>query len=522
LDDRSKTSLATRFTAFGLLILAGIVAFLAIDDYGLNFDENLQRINNGQVNWNYVIGVDRKTLPISFSRYYGPFFELILYAAEALNPSWDIRTVFLVRHAATFALFGLAGLAFFATLASRFNLLVGLCATLMVFAAPRMFGDSFHNSKDIVFLGFAVIEAYFLWLAIQRQRLAFLIAHSIVLGFAFSVRVLGIGFIASSLLIVPWATVGSGYRKAAAGLLVLLVSSATTYLCWPVLWDDPAHLIRAFEEMGAFRFNNFVLFGGERIRAPDLPVSYLPTWIAISTPPLTLLLSFLGLAFFFRDGFEALRRGPRDRRLCFDAAMLGNGYLFLGLILWLKPVVYDGWRHVFFVFPFLVYFGAYALFRMIGHASALLRWVGRTAGIAGAVVTVYASVVLHPHQNVYFNFLAGPTLGAVQRRYEIDYWGVSARQALERVLRSCPGRVVVATRERPILENSLILPAEQAARIRYSPTAVKADFQIQMYRDGVMPDLRDHPTLSVMVDGATLIGVRVLDGSCFHANRGGL
>jgi hypothetical protein len=41
-----------------------------------------------------------------------------------------------------------------------------------------------------------------------------------------------------------------------------------------------------------------------------------------------------------------------------------------------------------------------------------------------------------------------------------------------------------------------------------------------MYRDGNQPDLRDHPTLSVMVDRATLIGVRVLDGSCFHAKRG--
>ena len=517
--DRSTTPRSTLLIALGLLVLGCIVAFFALDDYGLNFDENSQRLNNGRVNWNYVIGVDRKTLPGSFERYHGPFFELILYAAEALHPTWDVRTVFLVRHAATFALFGVAGLAFFSTLASRFHPLVGLCVASMVFAAPRMFGDSFHNSKDIVFLGFAVLEAYFLWLAIQRQSFPFLLAHSIVLGFAFSVRVLGVAFIVSSLLIVPWATVGSGVRKAAAGGVVLLISLATTYACWPVLWDSPAHLVLAFDEMVAFPWNNIVLFGGERIRAHDLPVSYLPTWIVLTTPPLTLLLSFLGLALFLRDAFETLRRAPSDRVFIFDVAMLGNGYVLLAVILWRKPVVYDGWRHVFFVFPFIAYFAAYALARLVDHSSAALRWGGRVAGITAAVTTIHGSVAMHPHQNVYFNFLAGPTLGVVQQKYELDYWGVSARHALEKVLAACPGPVVVAIRELPIRENSFILPADQAARLRYVPTAAKADFHIHLYRDGALPDSRDDPDLSVIVDGATLIGVRVLEGSCQRARH---
>jgi hypothetical protein len=259
------------------------------------------------------------------------------------------------------------------------------------------------------------------------------------------------------------------------------------------------------------------LFGGNRIRAHDLPVSYLPTWIAITTPPLTLLFSVLGLLIFFRDALPTLRRDPSNRVLCFDVAMLGNGYLALAAILWLEPVVYDGWRHVFFVFPFIAYFAAYALARLVDHSSAALRWGGRGAGITAAVATVLASVALHPHQNVYFNFLAGPNLGAVQQKYEIDYWGVAARQALERVLASCPGEVIVATPELPIKENRFILPADQAARLRYVSTAANGDFHIHLYRDGVLPDPDDHPDLSVRVDGATLIGVRVLEGSCFHA-----
>jgi hypothetical protein len=504
--------------ALGLLLLGALVGALALDDYGLGFDENTQRLKIGRVNWNYLTGADRQTLPVSFERHYGPFFELILYAPEALNPSWNVRTVFRVRHALTFAMFGAAGLAFFAMLASRFGLLAGLCTSLMVFAAPRLFGDSFHNSKDIAFLAFAVLQASLLWAAIQRQSLPLLVAHAAGLGFAFSVRVLGIAFIATSLLIVPMATAGSPRRRIAAGLIVLLVSLATTFACWPVLWDSPAHLARAFGEMVAFPWNNFVLFGGARIRAHDLPVSYLPTWIALTTPPLTSLLSLLGLACFLFDASRVLRRDPTNRVFLFDAAMFASGYLVLAVILWRKPVVYDGWRHLFFVFPFIAYFAGYALARAVRQGSALLRWAGAIAGAAAALASVQACLALHPYQNVYFNFLAGPSLGEVQKKYELDYWGVAARHALSKVLAACSGPVVVATRELPIRENSFILPADQAARLRYVSDE-PADFHIHLYRDGELPDFRDHPDLSVVVDGAVLIGVRVLQGSCFHAEQ---
>ena len=36
----------------------------------------------------------------------------------------------------------------------------------------------------------------------------------------------------------------------------------------------------------------------------------------------------------------------------------------------------------------------------------------------------------HPHQNVYFNFLAGKD---VYKKYEVDYWGLSNRKFLENV-----------------------------------------------------------------------------------------
>jgi hypothetical protein len=55
--------------ALGLLLLGALVGALALDDYGLGFDENTQRLKIGRVNWNYLTGADRQTLPVSVERH---------------------------------------------------------------------------------------------------------------------------------------------------------------------------------------------------------------------------------------------------------------------------------------------------------------------------------------------------------------------------------------------------------------------------------------------------------------------
>ena len=45
----------------------------------------------------------------------------------------------------------------------------------------------------------------------------------------------------------------------------------------------------------------------------------------------------------------------------------------------------------------------------------------------------FAMIKDHPHQNVYFNFLAGKD---IQTKFELDYWGLSNKQALEYILKN--------------------------------------------------------------------------------------
>ena len=85
----------------------------------------------------------------------------------------------------------------------------------------------------------------------------------------------------------------------------------------------------------------------------------------------------------------------------------------------------------------------------------------------------------HPFQNVYFNFLAGNN---VEKKFEIDYWGLSNKQAFEYILENEEGKKINIGSAGPIsLENSKkILNKEDRDRINITENN-KADYIIDNY-----------------------------------------
>jgi len=55
----------------------------------------------------------------------------------------------------------------------------------------------------------------------------------------------------------------------------------------------------------------------------------------------------------------------------------------------------------------------------------------------------------HSLQNIYFNRLAGSNLTEIRRRFEMDYWGLSQRKALERLLEIDPSSATAKDRLAP-------------------------------------------------------------------------
>ena len=93
----------------------------------------------------------------------------------------------------------------------------------------------------------------------------------------------------------------------------------------------------------------------------------------------------------------------------------------------------------------------------------------------GLITTLTAMVALHPHQQVYFNGLVDTkTPGALANQYDMDYWWIARRQAVEYLLARYPNdalRVYLAS----VKPNTLILPKNDRERIAFSPSH-EADF----------------------------------------------
>jgi hypothetical protein len=96
-----------------------------------------------------------------------------------------------------------------------------------------------------------------------------------------------------------------------------------------------------------------------------------------------------------------------------------------------RPPMYNGIRHFVFVLPPLAVLGALMGARLIATAWERARWLGAAASLAvlaGVALPVVDMARVHPYEYTDFNQLAGG-VGGARRRYMLDYWGLSFKQA---------------------------------------------------------------------------------------------
>ena len=121
--------------------------------------------------------------------------------------------------------------------------------------------------------------------------------------------------------------------------------------------------------MGSFPWHGIMIFMGDLIRPEHIPWYYLPVWMLISIPFIYTVLFLYGCLFFigkiFKSGLNIYRT---------------YSFIFIALVFVLAPVlavilfgsvVYDGWRHLYFVYaPFVIVsgFGAAVLLKKISNS----------------------------------------------------------------------------------------------------------------------------------------------------------
>ena len=488
-----------------LFALAGVIV---LDDYGVGWDELIQR-NITATNLDYIRGDQDARLVHAADRYYGIAFELPLLLAERGLGLDDIRNALLARHLLTH-LFFLAGGFFAALLIYRLfgSKWLALFALLLFLLHPRLYAHSFFNSKDIPALSMLMIALYLTHRAFRRDTIGAFLLCGVGVALAMNLRLMGAMLFPAVLALrgcdLWYASrdrdqdkdgAGAGRRRIllTAGAF-LLAGAGTLYATTPYLWYDPLALPDAFAAFAHHTNNSFQLFQGEIFHASALPARYLPTWIAISTPPGVLLLSLAGAAAVCGRGLVRPGAALRNTRLRFGLLLAGCFTLPLLAVIALEAHMYDGWRQMYLLYAPLCLLASFGLYyaavvagrlRMPGFRAAPVAVFGlaAAAGLAGVVI---AMIQLHPHQQVYFNFLVDRnTPEHLRRQYDLEYWGTVNRQALEYLLAEYPDTNIYAqTFEGGARRIRGILPQVDRQRIILNDAA-RADFYISIDREHV-------------------------------------
>ena len=410
---------------FACYFILGVIIF---GDYGLSWDESTSRAN-GVVSFQYVTRQNSDLLTYR-DRDYGTAFEFPLVVVEKALGVTTSQQIYYLRHFLTFFLF-FTGAVFFYNIASeRFGPSLALMGVTFFILSPRIFADSFYNSKDIALLSGMTIAVFTLIPFTKKPSLVRAALHAIARAFVVDIRLPGLiilpitlGFFISDTFILS----ARRLWKPRIGMLFVFffLFLGFVVLLWPYLWSNPiGNFMNAFSSFSRFlRLSDTVFYLGNYIPDKYVPWHYPLVWIGVSTPLLYIILFVLGTGFTLRKIFAGYRTD-----LLFLVWFFGPLLMVTGL----NSTLYDGWRQLYFIYPALL------LLSLVGVEGLLfytknryqLRIFLMLLGVVNLLSVVRFMIFNHPYQNLYFNQLVGG-LEKAKQQFDLDYWGLTFRQGLE-------------------------------------------------------------------------------------------
>ena len=412
-----------------------IIMLWVSKDFGITGDEITQN-TYGQKVFDYykTLGKDESCLQ-PFGRmtnvfYYGGFYDLLCVTINKVSPFEQFNTRHFIDAFVGFLII------LFAVRLARY--LRGWDAALLVawflFLSPRFFGESMNNPKDVPFALGMLMGVYYIMRfleAFPKPSKKDMVMVGLSIGFAISIRVGGI-------LLIPFFCVAIGLKylfdwrkqytlgsKEIKQLMVhTIIICASGYLAgllfWPYGLQNPiSNPLKALGEMSQFSTSIGMLFADNRIMSENVPWYYIPQWLFISTPIIILIGIVVSPYLFMSKEFKLSQLS-----FLFFAALFPLFY-----VIYKKSPLYDGWRHMFFIYPPLMILSALTFISLI---SKLKNKYGQYA-VVGVLVIGLAlpakwSIANHPNEIVYFNEFVGGVNGAYGK-YETDYYMNSLKQA---------------------------------------------------------------------------------------------
>jgi hypothetical protein len=518
-------TLRCAMTAFFALSIGGLVI---IPDFGIGFDEVVNR-RNGEVSFNYIKDLVSEYFKVNFNqqasivgsnlndlntyqdRDYGVAFDLPAYAIERFFSIESSYYQYLLRHGLTYLIFLSGCVAIYETIRYRHrNSSLAVFAVIILICSPRIFGDAFHNSKDISFMSVYAITTYCMIRFFSGFSLKASFLFAVATALAINLRIIGVIFpIGTSIIFALHLFSRYSQREVISYGFYLTACFLLTIAFWPWLWENPVdNFITAFTNMSRFRWDGWVLYFGELYPVRQLPWHYLPVWVGISTPLLYILLFIIGVASALKFIFIESIRQIQNITALQDLIILG---LFLGpvlLVLISKPVIYDGWRQFYFLYPSFVYLVIRGL--SLNIDNNLIRhtyyFCTATLGFVTILTTIIWMFKAHPYQSIYLNSTV-PKSNI--RLFELDYWGISNIELLRFLVQYQPEGIISVwgLGITSLGQSSLMLPLKEQARIQAVPDISSASYVLTNYR--LLEPNQQSTLKSISTDWNNLFDIRV-------------
>ncbi len=505
LPTAAVNSLASRvpFPVWGLTACALflIVGVAVLDDYGISWDESTQRHLAVETVADIIRG-DGVAFNNDLLKFYGAAFELPLLLVERVLGLEDTRSIFLGRHILTH-LFFIAGGFFCCLLAYRLSnsRLIAIFALLLFLLHPRLYAHSFFNTKDIPFLSMFMIALYLTHRAFSRDAVRAFLLLGAAVGILVNLRIMGVMLFAA-ILVMRWLDLlyasGREERKRIliTGGLFALAGALTFYATLPYLWANPiGRLAEMLAVLSQHPNRSFQLFQGELILGTELPWHYIPTWFAITTPPVALLLGLIGTAALVYRAVTGPGDVLRNTPLRLGFLLIACFVLPILAVILLESTIYDGWRHLYFLYAPFCLLAALGLHQLVSRCqrAPLRAGVYGLAGTGLGIVMIQMTQI-HPYQQVYFNFLVDrSTPEYLRTQYDMEYWGTSPREGLEYLLERYPSSPLYVWEGNGVYWDRDILPEADRQRIVTTSYADDADFFITFHREHVGSGFRADP-----------------------------
>ncbi len=324
---------------------------------------------------------------------------------------------------------------------------------------------------------FFLLSTFFLFFTTRKHSpatfhiLLSTLLPALLLGYTTSIRVIA-PF--AGLLITIYALRTKGKKAIPALITYLLITLFATYITWPYLWSNPiGHFIEAIQTMSKYPWFGTVLFNGVESAPTELPYAYLPVLLAIQFTEPIWILFIIGAIVAYKEKRELL-------------GLSGIWFAFplLGFIITRAPL-YDNFRQIFFILPPVFFVAG------LGMESILARLTKPALRIAVACLLILPGIVagirLHPYEYVYYNSLVQNP----NDRFELDYWAISYREAMEYVNTVAPANtnIMVAgpgqAAELYIREDLTVLSDDvpTTESFKYAIVTTRYNFDAELYPD---------------------------------------